>query len=324
METLPEFRLLRPHSITEALAARASSEGARFLAGGTDLLANMRHGLVSAETLIDLGGISELRQIAVDPSGLSIGAGVTLETLAESPLVAGEYAALAEAARSIAGPTHRAVGTVGGNLCLDTRCRFYNQSEPWRIGNDYCMKIAGDICRAAPKADRCYAAYSGDLAPALMVLGAVAEIAGPGGRRRMPLAEVYADDGISYLSLAPEELLVSVKVPVSPGLLSAYEKIRVRGAIDFPLAGVAVALIGDGERLSELHIAVTGTNSRPLLITGLGSLSGNSSDDKALIEKLLRKQVGPIETAITPASYRRRSVPVLVMRLIERLQVVYR
>ena len=140
----------------------------------------------------------------------------------------------------------------------------------------------------------------------------------------MPLAEVYADDGISYLSLAPEELLVSVKVPVSPGLLSAYEKIRVRGAIDFPLAGVAVALIGDGERLSELHIAVTGTNSRPLLITGLGSLSGNSSDDKALIEKLLRKQVGPIETAITPASYRRRSVPVLVMRLIERLQVVYR
>jgi len=319
METLPDFRLLRPNSVNEAVTARAASEGARFLAGGTDLLTNMRRGLVTAQTLIDLGAIGELRELAVAATGLTIGAGVTLETLAGPPGVASEYAALAEAALAIAGPTHRAVGTIGGNLCLDTRCRFYNQSEPWRAGNDYCMKIAGDVCRVAPKADRCYAAFSGDLAPALMVLGAVAEIAGPAGRRQMPLAEIYADDGIAYLSLAPEELLVSVRVPASNGLRSGYDKVRVRGAVDFPLAGVAVALKCDGGKLSNLAIAVTGTDSRPLLITGLGGLQGVASEDQALIEKLLRKQVGPMETAITPAPYRRRAVPVLARRLIQRL-----
>ncbi|HUY03249.1 MAG TPA: 4-hydroxybenzoyl-CoA reductase subunit beta [Rhodocyclaceae bacterium] len=317
METLPDFRLLRPNSINDAVAARGASKEARYLAGGTDLLTNMRRGLVSAQTLIDLGAIDELRRLAVDDGGFTIGAGVTLEKLAAHPMVIAEYAALAEAALSIAGPTHRAVGTVGGNLCLDTRCRFYNQSEPWRAGNDYCMKIAGDTCRVAPKADRCYAAFSGDLAPALMVLGAVAEIAGPAGRRRMPLAEVYADDGIRYLSLAPEELLVSVWLPAANGLRSGYEKLRVRGAVDFPLAGVAVALRFEGGHATDLSVAVTGTDSRPVLITGLGGLTG--ADDQAAIEKLLRKQVGPMETAITPAPYRRRAVPVLAKRLIARL-----
>ncbi len=317
METLPDFRLLRPHSIADALAARGASADARYLAGGTDLLTNMRRGLVSAQTLVDLGAIDELRRLAVDDGGLTIGAGVTLEKLAAHPMVVAEYAALAEAALSIAGPTHRAVGTVGGNLCLDTRCRFYNQSEPWRAGNDYCMKIAGDACRVAPKADRCYAAFSGDLAPALMVLGAVAEIAGPSGRRQMPLAEVYADDGIRYLTLAPGELLVSVRLPAADGLRSGYEKVRVRGAVDFPLAGVAVALRSKDGHAADLSIAVTGTDSRPLLITGLDKLP--NAGDQAAIEKLLRKQAGPMETAITPAPYRRRVLPVLAKRLMARL-----
>lgn len=325
MELLSQFTLLRPNSVAEAIAARAAKSGARFLAGGTDLLANMRRGLVQPEVLIDLGGIAELRGItydAHDGQALRIGAGTTLEQLATDPLLH-DYPALVEAALAIAGPTHRAVGTVGGNLCLDTRCQFYNQSDSWREANNFCMKLAGDTCRVAPKSDRCYAAFSGDLAPALMVHGAVAEIAGPSGVRYSPLAEIYADDGIAYLTLAPEEMLVALRVPPIAGLLglrSGYQKIRVRGALDFPLAGVAVALRLENNQLLELRVAVTGADSRPLLINGLEALCGIALDDAlAQLDKLLRKQVGPMETSITPAAYRRRVVPVLARRVIGRL-----
>lgn len=322
MELLSQFTLLRPNSVAEAIAARAAKSGARFLAGGTDLLANMRRGLVQPEVLIDLGGIAELRGIAQDGRTLRIGAGTTLAQLATDPLLRG-YPALVEAALAIAGPTHRAVGTVGGNLCLDTRCQFYNQSDSWREANNFCMKLAGDTCRVAPKSDRCYAAFSGDLAPALIVHGAVAEIAGPSGVRHSPLAEIYADDGIAYLTLAPEEMLVALRVPLIaglPGLRSGYQKIRVRGALDFPLAGVAVALRSENNQLLELRVAVTGADSRPLLINGLDALCGIPLDDAlAQLDKLLRKQVGPMETSITPAAYRRRVVPVLARRVIGRL-----
>ena len=322
MELLSQFKLLRPNSIAEAIAARAGKSGARFLAGGTDLLANMRRGLVQPDILIDLGGIAELRGITIDGQALRIGAGTTLAQLAEHPLLH-DYPALVEAALAIAGPTHRAVGTVGGNLCLDTRCQFYNQSDTWREANNFCMKLAGDTCRVAPKSDRCYAAFSGDLAPALMVHGAVAEIAGPSGLRHSPLAEIYADDGIAYLTLAPEEMLVAVRVPLADrlqGLRSGYQKMRVRGALDFPLAGVAVALRHENNRLTELRVAATGADSRPLLINGLDALCGIALDDALTqLDKLLRKQVGPMETSITPAAYRRRVLPVLARRVIKRL-----
>jgi 4-hydroxybenzoyl-CoA reductase subunit beta len=270
--------------------------------------------------LIDLSDVAEMRGITTDSQGLRIGAGTTIEEVAAHPLVARDYPAVAEAALAIAGPTHRAVGTVGGNLCLDTRCRYYNQSEPWRTANNYCMKLVGDTCRVAPKSDRCYAAYSGDLAPALMVHGAVAEIAGPGGTRHAPLAEIFADDGIVYLTLAPGELLVAVRMPVADGWHSGYEKIRTRGAIDFPLVGVAVALRHEGGKLRDLRIAITGADSRPLLVTGLEELCALPLDEALTkLDKLVRKQVGPMETTIAPATYRRRVVPVLARRLINRL-----
>jgi 4-hydroxybenzoyl-CoA reductase subunit beta len=319
MELLSRFKLLRPRSVAEAVAARAAGGDARFLAGGTDLLANMRRGLVRPDTLIDLGGIAELRGITKESAALRIGAGTTLEQLAAHPSLCA-YPALAEAALAIAGPTHRAVGTVGGNLCLDTRCQFYNQSDTWREANNFCMKIAGDTCHVAPKSNRCYAAYSGDLAPALMVHGAVAEIAGPAGLRHSPLADMYADDGIAYLTLAPQEMLVALRVPLNAGLRSGYQKMRVRGALDFPLAGVAVALRCENEQLRELRVAATGANSRPLLIDGLDALCGIALEDALLqLDKLLRKQVGPMETTLTPAAYRRRVLPVLARRVIGRL-----
>lgn len=320
MEPLPHFRLVRPACVAEAVAARARSD-ARFLAGGTDLFANLRRGLVSCDTLIDLAGIAELRALEVGTSGLRIGAGVNLETLAAHAVIRRDYPALAQAALAIAGPTHRTTGTVGGNLCLDTRCRYYNQSENWRTANQFCMKIAGDTCRVAPKSERCYAAYSGDLAPALLVLGAVAEIARPGGTHCVPLADLYADDGIAYLTLKSDELLVAVKVPPPHGLRSGYEKMRVRGALEFPLAGVALGLRPDGDAAQDLRIAVTGTDSRPLVISGLEGTWHDEPEDQARLAKLLRRQISPMETTLTSAAYRRRVVPVLAARLLRRLLV---
>lgn len=320
MELLPNFSLVRPRSIADAVAARAGAGQIRFLAGGTDLLPAMRRGLVQAHTVIDLSGVEELRGITVDAQGIRIGAGTTIEDVASHPQILRDYPAVAQAAIGIAGPTHRAVGTVGGNLCLDTRCQFYNQSEPWRTANDFCKKLVGDTCRVAPKSDRCYAAYSGDLAPALMVHGAVVDIAGPSGMRQMPLAEVFADDGIVYLTLAPDELLAAVRLPVPDGTRSAYEKVRTRGAIDFPLVGVAVALHAEGGRMRDLRIAFTGADSRPLFITGLGELCALPLDEAlAQLDKLIRKQIGPMETTLTPAAYRRRVAPALARRLIHRL-----
>ncbi len=319
MEPLPAFRLLRPASVAEAVAARAAAPTARFLAGGTDLLANLRHGLLAADTLIDLSGLRELRTIESGAAGLRIGAGVTLEQLAAHPALAPEHGALREAALAVAGPTHRASGTVGGNLCLDTRCRFYNQSASWRSANQHCMKAEGEACRVAPKSDRCYAAYSGDLAPALLVLEAVAELAGPGGRRELPLAGLYADDGRAHLGLAAGELVVAVRVPAQPGWRSGYRKLRIRGAIDFPLAGVAVALRPCGDEVQGLRIAVTGTDSQPMRMRDLDGSWRNQAEDEERLAGGLRRQIGPMETTLTSASYRRRVVPVLARRLLREL-----
>lgn len=320
METLPAFRVLRPQSVADAVAAYAAAGRVRLLAGGTDLIANMRSGLVEADALIDLGAIAELRRLELNTDGLVIGAGVRLEELANHPAIVRDYGALAQAAQSVAGPTHRVVATVGGNLCLDTRCRFYNQSEPWRAGNQYCLKIGGGICKVAPKADRCYAAYSGDLAPAFMVHSAVVEIAGPKGRREEVLGDIYTDDGKAFLRLAPDEILVALRVPAARGWRSGYEKIRVRGALDFPLTGVAVALRREEGRIAELRIATTATESQPVLMRGLEALHGATFDQAiAQLEKLIRKQFGMMETHLLTAAYRRRVTPVLAKRLLQRL-----
>ena len=317
--TLPDFRLARPQSADEAVAERLAAPAGRYLAGGTDLIVNMRGGIVDTDLLIDLTGIAELTTLSADESGLTIGAGVTLADLATDTVVLENHPAVAQAASAVAGPGHRAAATLGGNLCLDTRCLYYNQSEWWRRSNDYCLKYKGDVCHVAPTGDKCRAAFSGDLAPALLVHDAEIEVAGPDGRRRLPLADLYRDDGATHLTLAPEDLLVAVRLPAGPRR-SAYEKIRVRRAIDFPLAGVAVSIIGD-EAAARLRIAVTGTNSRPFLIAGLDDLdAGNLGEpDLVRIDKAVQKQVSPVRTTTIAGHYRRLAAATLARRLAARL-----
>ena len=313
---LSDFRLAQPGTVDEAVAACLKRPGSRYVAGGTDLLVNMRRGISSPDLLVDLSGIDELTAIATDAQGMTIGAGVTIAALARNTIVADKYRALAQAAAAIAGPAHRTMGTVGGNLCLDTRCIYYNQSEWWRSANAYCLKNRGEICHVAPQGQRCHAAYSGDLAPALLVLGAEIDIAGSQGQRRIPLGELYVEDGKAHLTLAEGELIVAVHLPAKPPA-TRYEKVRTRGAIDFPLAGVAVALTVKGKTIGSLRIALTGTNSRPFLLTGTDACAGQALDDKLLqaIDRAVQKQVQPMRTTLASANYRRLAAAALARRL---------
>lgn len=317
---LSKFRITRPSSLAEAVAVRQAQPSGRFIAGGTDLLVNLRHGISQPDVLIDLSALPELSGLHYSVDGATIGAGVTIAALASSKMIAEQYPALSQAAQAIAGPGHRAMGTVGGNLCLDTRCTYYNQSGWWRQANGYCLKSGGDTCRVAPKGTRCHAAYTGDLAPALLVLATEVDIAGPAGLRRAPLAEIYAEDGRAHLTLADGELIAAVHLPANR-LVSAYEKVRLRGSIDYPLAGVAAALSMADGRIVALRIALTGTNSRPFLLAGTGDLVGCSIDEQTLrhIDGMVQKQVQPMRTTLVPANYRRLAAAAVARRLVRKL-----
>jgi len=314
-EALNALTLLHPTTIDAAVAALETNPTARLCAGGTDLIVSLRRGLVEAETLIDITGIDAMQMLEVSDAGLRIGAGVTLRALTENPDIAAAYPAISQAAVAVAGPTHREVATVGGNLCLDTRCLYYNQSHWWRKSNDFCQKYRGDICHVAPKGNRCRAAFSGDLAPALMVHGAVVDIAGKDGLRQIPLAELYQEDGADHLKLGPGEIVIAVTVPATHAT-SSYAKIRVRGAIDFPLAGVAVACDAQGAG-ARFTLAITGTNSMPLLVDIPDTLGPSSDADTFFkdMSKRVQKAVSPQRTSTTAPHYRRLSVSALACRL---------
>jgi 4-hydroxybenzoyl-CoA reductase subunit beta len=335
MDALPEFDLIRARSVDEALQARAAHPGARLLGGGTDLMVNIRRGIVAPPLLIDMTGVTELRAVKADARALEIGASVTLSELAAHPDVIAHYPVVAQAAHVIAGPTHRNMGTVGGNLCLDTRCIYYNQSEWWRAANHHCLKTTGTLCHVAPKSRGvCFATFSGDLAPALMTLGAEVDLAGPAERRTVPLASLYIGfarqdepitetrgDGKTFLSLRPGEFVTAVRARNTAGLRSGYDKIRIRRSIEYPVCGVAVALRREGDTLAELRVAVTGTNPRPVLLEGTDQLCGAALDERVLkgLDALIRDQIMSMKTTFTPGHYRRRMAGVLAKRLVQKL-----
>ncbi len=335
MDALPDFRVLNPATLKEALAIRLAHPDAKPLGGGTDLVVNIRRGIVAPPVLIDMNGVAELAEIKADVQSLDIGASVRLSDVATHSAIVMHYPVLAQAASHIAGPTQRNMGTVGGNLCLDTRCIFYNQSEWWRDANNHCLKTTGTVCHVAPKSRGvCFATFSGDLAPALLALGAEVDIAGPAGKRTIPLNKLYIGfarqhvpvsetqgDGKFYLSLRPGEIVTAVRVKNSPGLRSAYDKIRIRKSIEYPVAGVAVALKRDEDTLNELRVAFTGTNPRPVLLEGTAELCGGQFGERVFkgLDALVRDQIMPMKTTFTPGHYRRRVAGVLARRLLTRL-----
>jgi 4-hydroxybenzoyl-CoA reductase subunit beta len=335
VDALPPFDLVRPRTLDELVRARAEHSGSSVLGGGTDLLVTIRRGIVAPPVLIDINGVAELRVIKADAAALYLGAAATLAEVAAHPGVVEHFPVVAEAAAHIAGPTHRNMGTVGGNLALDTRCIYYNQSEWWRDANQHCLKTTGAICHVAPKSRGvCFATYSGDLAPALLTLDAEIDIAGPSGSRTMPLADLYIGyarqdepvtqtrgDGKYFLSLREGETITAVRAKNISGLRSAYDKIRIRRSIEFPVTGVAVALRRERARLADLRVAFTGTNPRPVRLSGTAALCGGALDARVFagLDALVRDQIMAMKTTFTPGHYRRRVAGVLARRLVRRL-----
>jgi 4-hydroxybenzoyl-CoA reductase subunit beta len=335
MEALPDFQLIRPTTLDELIAARVAHPQARLLGGGTDLLVNIRRGIEAPPVLIETTNVRELRAITVDERTLQLGASITLSELASHPGIRQHYPVVAQAAGVIAGPTQRNMGTVGGNICLDTRCIYYNQSEWWRAANQHCLKTTGTMCHVAPKSRGvCFATFSGDLAPALLTLDAVVELIGPAGRRTLPLNSLYIGyarpkqpitethgDGKSYLALRPGEFVAALRATNTPGLRSAYDKIRIRRSIEYPVAGVALALAREGDVLASLRVAFTGTNPRPVLLAGTEKLCGGCLDERVFqaLDGLVRDQIMAMKTTFTPGHYRRRVCGVLARRLLTQL-----
>jgi 4-hydroxybenzoyl-CoA reductase subunit beta len=241
MMRLPKFTYRVPREVAEAvkIMADAGPEG-QFVAGGTDLYPNMKRRQQTPKTVISVMRLPELHQVSGEgKSGVSIGASVTLTDICDHPLINRDYPVVARAARTISTPILRNMGTIGGNLLLDTRCNYYDQNYEWRKGINFCLKKDGDVCWVAPGSSKCWAVQSADLVPVMVAIGARLRFASTLGERVIEAAGLYNDDGIDYLHKRPDELLVDIQLPPTNGWRASYQKLRRRGAFDFPVLGVA-------------------------------------------------------------------------------------
>ncbi|PYN00242.1 MAG: 4-hydroxybenzoyl-CoA reductase [Candidatus Rokuibacteriota bacterium] len=264
MIRLPSFTYLAPRTLAEAATAMAEhGRDAMLVAGGTDLYPNMKRRQFEPKVVVGLRGIRELRGVRVESGGWTIGAGTTLSEVSTHPAIARDFPALATAAGLVSSPQLRNMGTIGGNVCVDTRCNYYNQSYEWRKAIGFCMKKDGDICLVAPGSSRCWAVSSSDTAPVLWALGARLRVVGAGGERIVPIAALYRDDGIEYLAKRPDEIVADVLLPPADGWRSAYLKLRRRGSFDFPVLGVAVAARMNGDVVREARIVLGAVASLP-------------------------------------------------------------
>lgn len=324
MMRLPPARYLAPRTMTEATRMLAeSAPDAALMAGGTDLLPNMKRLQVKPPTLIGLRTVRELRQVRrTDAGGLSLGAGATLTHLQENPLVRELCPPLADAIPLISTPLLRNMGTLGGNLCLDTRCHFINQSAFWRQAVGSCLKDTGDVCRVAPGSSRCWAITSADLPPLLIALDAQVRLVSANSERVIPLAELYRDDGLDYLTKTHEEILTEVILPPLDGTRAGYEKLRRRGTFDYPVLGVGAALRfnSDGSCASA-RIVLGAITSKPLEMGQATTLVGEKLSHEAIAAtaNAIALQARPLQLADFTNSYRQQMVALYVGRLLEQL-----
>ncbi len=319
--SLPKFKLLRPRTLGEAVGHLAKhASNIRVLAGGTDLIPSMGQKLFEPQYVLDIRHISGLKGIRQTADGVEIGALTTLAEIEHSQLPRQHYPVLVEAAATVASPVLRNMGTIGGNICLDTRCLWYNQSLTWRKACGFCIKKDGDLCHVAPGGTKCWAAFSGDTPAALLCLNAEVEIASVSGIRRMPLHKFYTGDGDAYRNLQPGELLTRVFLPASSaGYRGAYRKLRVRGSIDYPLAGVAVTLKRSNGQVADARVAITAVNPAPVLVKGASELLAGKVLDEAIAEAvgdLAAKTAKPLTTSALTPEYRREMIRVFTRRAV--------
>jgi 4-hydroxybenzoyl-CoA reductase subunit beta len=321
---LPRFAYLPASSTAEAARLLAEHPGAQLVGGGTDLFPKMKRRQLEPKVLIGLRGVSELCGIRINGAA-TIGAGTRLHELAASPEIVQRYPALARAASLVASPQIRNAGTVGGNLCVDTRCNYYDLPYDRRCAHGFCLKTGNsDVCRLAPGGDRCWAVSSTDLAPVAHVLGGSVRLVSARGERTLPVAELFTmDDGNDYLQKRPDEVLTAVTLPADDGLRATYVKFRRRGAIDFPLLGVAAAVRTDPDgTCTEARLVLGAVATAPLPVPKAAEvLVGAALTEETITAaaEIAMSATKPMDALDLPLAYRRRMVKVHVARALREL-----
>ncbi|MFO0725780.1 MAG: FAD binding domain-containing protein [Myxococcota bacterium] len=319
MLRLPRFEVLEPTSIDEALTLLGRyGDKARIMAGGTDLLPNMKHEIETPEVVIGLWKIAALRQQRETEGALHLGPLCTLDEIASNARVQHLFPSLAEAAGQVAGPQLRRMGTLGGNVCLDTRCVYINQTHFWRQSLGYCLKKDGTVCHVVAGGRRCVAAASNDTAPVLMTLGARLELRKEGESRSLAIDDFYVGNGQFNQDRARDELLTEIVIPKPKGhTVSAYAKLRTRAAIDFPELGVAVlAELSPEQKIQRLDVVLTALGARPVHVPKLEAFAGRALDEATIAEIAAAAfdRGKPLTNIATDPEYRREMVPVFVRR----------
>ena len=320
MLRLPFFTYLQPKSLADALRMKADAgpEG-MFVAGGTDLYPNMKRRHQEPRVVISLMGVAELRKM----EGWNVGTCVTLSDLSHVPSFQRSQSAVTTAARLVSTPLLRNMGTLGGNLCLDTRCNYYNQSYEWRKTIDFCMKKDGAICWVAPSSPRCWAVNSSDLAPVMVAIGAEYRLVGPQGERVVPAGRFYHNDGINYLTKQPDEILAEVRLPAPDGWDAVYHKLRRRGSFDFPVLGVAAWIKWDGKKVGDARIVLGGVASYPQEVPEAGAaLRGAALSDESIAAaaEAAYRPSKPMDNTDFDLSWRKQMTRVYVTRALEELR----
>jgi 4-hydroxybenzoyl-CoA reductase subunit beta len=324
MLRLPDFTFRRPRDIREA-ATILASEGPRamLVAGGTDLWPKMKRRQMEPRVVIGLRHLPELRSIKGSPSaGMTLGANLTLRELERQPALLGGYSAVAKGARSISSPPLKTMGTLGGNLCVDTRCFYYDQTYEWRQSIHFCLKKDGNTCWVAPGSSRCWAVSSTDLAPVMLSLNARLHLLSRDGERTIDARQMYRQDGISYLTKRNDEIVTQVDLPPINGDVTAFRKLRRRGSIDFPILNVAVWIrpAKIGGVVEAARIAVGGVTSAPFLSdAAANTLVGRELNADTIREAAhaARMESRPLDNTDLDFSWRRQMVEVWVRRTLE-------
>ncbi len=325
MLRLPEFNYLQPRSLREATKVLADlGSDAMVVAGGTDVYPKMKRGQFTPRHLVSLRALRELKGIRQTQEGLWIGAGESLTAVSNHRLIAKHFPALAHAAESVSTPQLRNMGTIGGNVLVDTRCNYYDQTFFWRQAVGFCMKKDGQICLVAPGSAKCLAIASSDTSPVLVSLGAVAVLVSKQGERRVRLEELYRDDGIDYSTKASDEVLKGLVIPKAAlGRRNVYLKLRRRGSFDFPILGVAVTLdIGDGGVCRDARVVLTAVASAPKVITEAATLLEGKQITPELIDAAAdaaAKTAHPLDNADLDYWYRKRMAKVYTQRALAQL-----
>ena len=326
MLRLPTFQMLEATSVGHAVELRFHATGeVSFVAGGTDLYPNMKRKQQTPATVISLARVRELRSITPrDDGGLDVGAGVTLTELAANPDVRRDYPAVAEAAAVVSTPLLRNMGTIGGNLLLDTRCNYYDQTFEWRRAINFCMKRDGEICWVAPSSPRCWAVQSSDGVPVAVAIGAEVSLASARGTRRIPATALYNNDGIQYLTKQPDELLTTYHLPAPGGWRSSYVKLRRRGAFDFPVLGVAAWIKSRHDGIVEdARIVLGAVASYPMSVDSAAQiLIGGKLDEErvATAADAAYRPAKPMDNTDFTLSWRKEMVRVYLRRALEGLR----